>query len=518
MGARLKEVRPGLRDVGGKARGLILLKKAGLRVPRTWAIPYGSEERGRDGTLHVSAALAAELSALPQDVRYAVRSSADVEDSAAHSFAGQFLSVLDVEREDLAAAVEAVWTSVREPAALAYLQKAGLDPSQVRMAVLVQEMVTPVISGVVFSSNPLTGAAEIVTEMVAGSGELLVQEGRTPARCVSRRGAREGASLLSETAQAEVEKAAERLASVMRHPVDMEFVQDGAQLWFVQVREITALKGLKVYSNTFSKEFLPGMIKPLVWSINNPLVNGAWARLFGEMLGRKDLDPRGFGRLFYYRAYFNTTAVGEIWEAMGLPRDSLEGLMISGRREGMGFRPTPQVMALLPRLALFVLDKVRFTSKLERFLRTSRPRFERFRTLPLAELSDEDLAREMDSLFALNLQSAYYNIITILLTALYERLLKSRLAKAGLRYEELDLSSPGLKAHYPLQALAELHSAYAALDDGAQKGIATGGVASLRQIPSAAALSGLLDRFLQDFGHFSDSGNDFSAVPWEEDP
>ena len=33
-----------------------------------------------------------------------------------------------------------------------------------------------------------------------------------------------------------------------------------------------------IYSNKISRELLPGMIKPLVWSINIPVVNSSWKK------------------------------------------------------------------------------------------------------------------------------------------------------------------------------------------------------------------------------------------------
>ncbi len=52
------------------------------------------------------------------------------------------------------------------------------------MAVIIQEMVPPKWSGVVFSQNPMTGANELIMEIVPGEGTALVQNGITPERWV----------------------------------------------------------------------------------------------------------------------------------------------------------------------------------------------------------------------------------------------------------------------------------------------------------------------------------------------
>jgi len=74
----------------------------------------------------------------------AVRSSATVEDGGSSSFAGQFESILRLETlEQVEAAVRAVRASVAAPSVVEYCKKSGIDPSTVRMEVLVQRQVRP---------------------------------------------------------------------------------------------------------------------------------------------------------------------------------------------------------------------------------------------------------------------------------------------------------------------------------------------------------------------------------------
>ena len=101
------------------------------------------------------------------------------------------------------------------------------------------------------------------------------------------------------------------------------------------------------------------MIKPLVWTINNTLVNSAWLRLLCGMLGKLDIKPEELSEAFYYRAYFNMGTLGALFRMMGLPRDSLESLM--GRKDPSGkssFKPSLKTMKYLPRMVLFMLSMV----------------------------------------------------------------------------------------------------------------------------------------------------------------
>ena len=116
---------------------------------------------------------------------YAVRSSASVEDSPSSSFAGQFATVLGVSgAESIRGAIRQVHDSATDPRVLPYMSRVGVALDDVRMRVIVQEMVDAVASGVAFSRNPLTGLTDIVVEATTGTAEDLVAGRATPQRWV----------------------------------------------------------------------------------------------------------------------------------------------------------------------------------------------------------------------------------------------------------------------------------------------------------------------------------------------
>ena len=84
----------------------------------------------------------------------AVRSSAQQEDGS-YSFAGQYHSVLGVDREGLFDAYREVLASKYTPQALLYRIHAGLADEEAAMAVLVLVMVDAQASGVVYTRSPL---------------------------------------------------------------------------------------------------------------------------------------------------------------------------------------------------------------------------------------------------------------------------------------------------------------------------------------------------------------------------
>ena len=111
----------------------------------------------------LAAAITGALGRLGEGVAYAVRSSATVEDLPTASFAGQQDSYLNVVGP--AAILEHVsrcWASLFTERAVTYRLRNGFDHRKVRMAVVVQQMVVPQASGVLFTADPVTSNRKVV--------------------------------------------------------------------------------------------------------------------------------------------------------------------------------------------------------------------------------------------------------------------------------------------------------------------------------------------------------------------
>lgn len=112
--------------------------------------------------------------------RVAVRSSAVGEDGHA-SFAGQYKTELNVDKEKLLTAYKTVIASKYSPEALVYRINFGLTDMETPMAVLVVEMIDAVASGVMYTQALDSPTSEMLeVHAVLGLGELLVQGGVTP--------------------------------------------------------------------------------------------------------------------------------------------------------------------------------------------------------------------------------------------------------------------------------------------------------------------------------------------------
>ncbi|GGS29184.1 putative phosphoenolpyruvate synthase [Streptomyces humidus] len=124
----------------------------------------------------LAAAVTGALAGLGEHAACAVRSSATAEDLPTASFAGQQDTYLNVVGPTAVLRhVSRCWASLFTERAVIYRQRNGIDHRTVRMAVVVQRMVFPQASGILFTSDPVTGNRKVATvDAGFGLGEALV--------------------------------------------------------------------------------------------------------------------------------------------------------------------------------------------------------------------------------------------------------------------------------------------------------------------------------------------------------
>lgn len=202
---------PELSLVGGKGANLARLAGAGVAVPEGFCVTTAAYRRliadesiermiddlsvldpsdtdtieQRGATLRAAireqelpaAAREAIITALETDNtdRYAVRSSATAEDRPSASFAGQQETYLNVPTESVIDRVRACIASLFTDRAIAYRARNNVSHTESAIAVVVQRMVSPDVSGVLFTADPTTGNRHTaVIEATLGLGSALV--------------------------------------------------------------------------------------------------------------------------------------------------------------------------------------------------------------------------------------------------------------------------------------------------------------------------------------------------------
>lgn len=293
--------------VGGKAAGLGEMIKAGERVPGGFCVTV---EAYRSGELPERELI--EAYERLGGGRVAVRSSATAEDLPEASFAGQQDTYLNVEgAAELAAAVRRCWDSLFTERAVAYRAAAGVGDTA--MAVVVQRMVDPVVAGVMFTANPVTGCrAETVVDAAPGLGTAIVDGTVVPDHHVLRDGtpaAPDPGGCLDGEQLEELRAAGARLEEHFGAPQDVEWAIDGeGTLWLLQSRPITTLfpappetGDTRLYLELGHMQGMLRPCTPMGFSLLKTCA-GLWFEAAGARVDRRDPMPRLVmigGRLFF---------------------------------------------------------------------------------------------------------------------------------------------------------------------------------------------------------------------------
>jgi NAD(P)-dependent dehydrogenase (short-subunit alcohol dehydrogenase family)/phosphohistidine swiveling domain-containing protein len=513
--------------IGGKATNLRILQQKKFLIPKTHVISWDAHlfylQQGKAAIER----LRQEIETILEPGRvYAVRSSANIEDHAKQSFAGLFQTVLNIQsNEQILEAIQHVWDTASSETINHYAQQKEGEKEQTLMAVILQEMIQPVISGVSFSRNPITTLDEVVVEAVQGLGTQLVQEGHTPFRWVDKWGSwieKPASSPIPSEIIERVAQETRQISKAVKRDVDLEWVYDGHTLYWVQMRDITTLAKENIYSNKISKEMTPGLIKPLVWSVTVPIPASVWIDFFTQILGRAPADPKSLAKSIHYRSYHNIGVFGKIFESLGMPRESLE-IMLGVAPKDAGkppFKPPMKTLRLLPRILLFLYDKWVFGNKAERDYPLLAAEARQYPIPPTTSFSATQILHEIDKIVILNKKTTYNTILSILLMQFYNRILGTLLKSTGIDFQNVDLTQglDELKFYDPSHTLAALHDEFLNLDNGLQEKIRSGQLDTEFVRPEGEKFKQSFEAFMLEFGHMSDATGDFGSTPWRETP
>lgn len=359
------------RDIGGKGAGLEFLIKNGFAVPPATVITASAyqaamQERNlrllvadmRQSAVPPPAQLDAEGAAIeraflaatiPAELAtaisrtgeeqlaagpVAVRSSATVEDMGDASFAGQYLTITGiVELADLHRAVRRCWASLWMPAARAYRRRRQIPDGRAAMAVIVQAMVSPEWSGVMFTADPGGDEHLLRIEVVPGLGEGLASGRVTPDDYRVRR---DTLAIVDHHGGAQppfledLARIGLRVETAAGSRQDIEWALDQGRITLLQTRPITkpdvpsaddgydtAAADNAAYTPHGVVEMLPGVVSPLLWTINAPMLENAFRTTFSRLGGSTPDTRRPIVGRFRGRAALDLSAICAI--ARSLP-------------------------------------------------------------------------------------------------------------------------------------------------------------------------------------------------------
>jgi pyruvate,water dikinase len=318
---------------GGKGRVLARLFQAGHPVPDGFIIlasafdNKGLRESAREQLLSHFQRLTGndeqnriEGHSLPG---VAVRSSALQEDSSKASFAGEFETVLNVATDSaLIDAIQRVYASSNSDRVKSYTEAQHL-PEIHRMAIVVQRMVAPDYSGVLFTADPISGDPDTMHgNLTEGAGEKLVSGQITADTFTihSPSGAYDGPDYF-EPHQGALFKLASILEQELHSPQDIEWAIENGRLYLLQSRPITVQSPTPevwndtlhldcLWTNTNIGEAMGGMVTPFSWSVI--------LELFAHGMGTPTTPAAG---LVAGRGYINVSILVSTLGKLGLGQD-----------------------------------------------------------------------------------------------------------------------------------------------------------------------------------------------------
>ena len=280
------------------------------------------------------------LARLGDHAAYAVRSSATAEDLPTASFAGQQDTYLNISgRTAILGAISRCWASLFTERAVTYRMRNGVDHRKVHMAVVVQQMVFPQASGILFTADPVTGNRKVVSiDASFGLGEALVSglvnpdvykvrnaeivgktiaakqlafealpSGGTQERAVESQ--RQQQPALTEIQVIRLAQLGRQIEAHFGRPQDIEWCLVDDDFLIVQSRPITTLFPIPVvadgenhvYVSTGHQQMMTDAIKPLgisVWQLTAAApMHEAGGRIFVDV-SRALASPAGRASLF----------------------------------------------------------------------------------------------------------------------------------------------------------------------------------------------------------------------------
>ncbi|KAA0774864.1 phosphoenolpyruvate synthase [Bacillus sp. AR2-1] len=268
-------------------------------------------------------AVAQYLSRFGNEHAYAVRSSATAEDLPYASFAGQQDTYLNIiGKEAILQHVRKCWASLFTERAVMYRMQNDFEHNQVSICVVVQKMVFPEASGILFTADPVTSNRKVVSiDASFGLGEALVsglvsadnykvKEGEITGKMIATKklaiyALKEGGTETKQIdpAQQKIQTLSEQqilqLAQIGRQieayfgcPQDIEWCLVDDTFYIVQSRPITTLYpipeendgGNHVYISVGHQQMMTDAMKPLGLSFflltTNAPMRKAGGRLF----------------------------------------------------------------------------------------------------------------------------------------------------------------------------------------------------------------------------------------------
>lgn len=511
------------------------------------------------------------------DAAYAVRSSATAEDLPSASFAGQQDTYLNVRgEENILAQVKACFISLFTDRAILYRIQNGFEHREVKLSVVVQQMVQPEVSGTLFTADPVSGHRQIISiDASWGLGEALVAGMVTPdlykvdkrdwsiTECnVSEKqlaiwslpeggtktedlvGEKRTAQVLDETQIIELAKIAAKIEAHYGSPQDIEWAITDGEIFIVQSRPITSLypvpeqyidsEAERVY---FSISHFQMMVEPM-----SPMGISVWQLLipFGRENPLTGVNPYftyAGGRMYADMSALIYTRLG----SKGIPN----GLVMVDELVGMAMRQFIDRPAFTQNKAK-VMDKAKLRNMLPVVGPLGRDAMRRMWFMPTDNVMEEltthiheaiartnatreakDLKTRVDAMYE-HIQGAFtreaMRILPLIMIIMSSSTLLKRMLEKHADPADLAAIQSGLEGNVTTEMdlevgdLADIARENKAIMAAFEDEDTASLLPRIRQIPGSEYFLTALDEFLEKYGVRAPGEIDVARIRWLDDP
>ncbi|SCX90725.1 PEP/pyruvate-binding domain-containing protein [Butyrivibrio sp. INlla14] len=263
-----------------KAANLITLRERNINVPPFVVVSYDEVKKaGGVEKYHFKNPFLENA----EGEYYAVRSACSLEDNKDASFAGQFDTYLNVAWNDIDAMITKCYKSLTNDCVKSYLKSKKISASNIKMDVIVQKMVDADFAGVIFTANPQGILNETVISVSRGLGEGVVADKADSVtyyyNLTDNIYYSEGKeNLLSYDFVTRLIDITSQIKDIFGDYLDIEFAIKDGEIFILQTRDITTIKGEKplIFDNSNIVESYPGLSLPLTESFVDVVYSGVF--------------------------------------------------------------------------------------------------------------------------------------------------------------------------------------------------------------------------------------------------
>ena len=284
--------------------------------------------------------------------KYAVRSSGTKEDLKDYSFAGQYDTFLNVRGIDsIEKAIINCYKSMFSETILKYFIDNKISFNNLKMSIIIQEMVDADCSGVCFTVDPTTGRDKnMLIEVAKGLGDNIVSGKVIPEQYYynwydEEEDYKENNYLINKEELRKYSNEFLKIQILFGYPCDIEFAIKDKQVYILQARKITRIKYLGISDMWTTADFKDGGVSaticvPYMWSLYEYIWEYTLKKflLESKILQESDVNKK-LGNMFYARCYWNMSVVkNALSQVIGYKErefDSEYGIKINYEGDGL---------------------------------------------------------------------------------------------------------------------------------------------------------------------------------------